>query len=217
MRETARNGEALRDVDETAIKRAYKRWAPAYDIVFGGITMPGRLAAARRVNALSGRMLEAGVGTGLSLSLYEPHLKVTGIDLSPEMLDKARDKVARRGLGNVEGLHEMDAGALDFPDGHFDALVAAYVMTVVPDPAAVLAEFARVVKPGGRLVIVNHFSTEEGIRGRVERLLAPLSAWLGWRPEFPLDSVMIRDDLEVLEIEPVAPFGLFTLVSFARR
>lgn len=207
----------LHPVDEGAILDAYRRYAPLYDVVFGGITMPGRLAAARHVNHLEGRVLEAGVGTGLSLSLYAPHLKVTGIDLSPEMLEKARQKVARRKLAHVEALLEMDAGKLDFPDGHFDGLVAAYVMTVVPDPARVLAEFERVVRPGGMIVLVNHFSEEKGPRARIEQAMAPLAAKLGWRPEFPVESVLGRPNMELVEETRLPPFGLFTLLSFRRK
>ncbi|MEZ5840260.1 MAG: class I SAM-dependent methyltransferase [Hyphomicrobiales bacterium] len=206
----------LHPVDEGAILAAYRRYAPLYDVVFGGITMPGRLAAARHVNHLEGRVLEAGVGTGLSLSLYAPHLQVTGIDLSPEMLQKAREKVARRGLANVEALLEMDAGNLAFPDHHFDGLVAAYVMTVVPDPARVLAEFERVVRPGGMVVLVNHFSEDKGARARIEQSMAPFAAKLGWRPEFPVEKVLGRPHLELIEETRLPPFGLFKLLAFRR-
>src|ERR1700760_1925522 len=119
-------------MDEDAIKSAYRRWAPVYDHTFGLVAAEGRKHAVEIINKSKGRVLEVGVGTGLSLPAYERHLEIVGIDLSPEMLEKARERVAAEGLRNVAGLHEMDAGALEFPNASFDTVVAMYVMTVVP-------------------------------------------------------------------------------------
>ena len=159
-------------MDVSALRHAYRRWAPVYDFTFGQIAEAGRKHAVKIINSRRGRVLEVGVGTGLSLSCYGDHLTLTGIDLSPEMLDKAREKVERRGLDNVAGLYEMDAGALAFADESFDTVVAMYVMTVVPEPERVMRELERVCAAGGEVILVNHFSQEEGVRGWFERRLA---------------------------------------------
>ena len=155
-------------MDAAAVRHAYRRWAPVYDFTFGQIAEAGRKHAVKIINSRKGRVLEVGVGTGLSLPCYGSHLTLTGIDLSPEMLDKAREKVERRGLDNIAGLHEMDAGALAFPDESFDTVVAMYVMTVVPEPERVMRELERVCAAGGEVILVNHFSQEEG-RSRLVR------------------------------------------------
>jgi phosphatidylethanolamine/phosphatidyl-N-methylethanolamine N-methyltransferase len=207
--------EAAR-MDETAIKTAYRRWAPVYDNTFGWIASEGRRHAVEIINARAGRVLEVGVGTGLSLPAYRRELEIVGIDLSPEMLEKARERVAADGLGNVTGLFEMDAAALEFPDAAFDTVVAMYVMTVVPEPEKVMRELARVCRPGGEVLLVNHFSTEEGMRGWVERRMAPFADKLGWRPVFDVERVMVCDDLELIERRPLRPMGLFTMLRFRK-
>ena len=156
-------------IDEDAVRSAYRRWAPVYDHTFGLVAAEGRKHAVEIINQGKGRVLEVGVGTGLSLPTYGRHLEIVGIDLSPEMLEKARERVAAEGLDNVAELHEMDASDLKFPDAAFDTVVAMYVMTVVPDPEKVMRELSRVCRPGGEVIIVNHFSAEEGMRGWVER------------------------------------------------
>jgi phosphatidylethanolamine/phosphatidyl-N-methylethanolamine N-methyltransferase len=125
--------------------------------------------------------------------------------------------VRKAGNTNIEALIQMDASALAFPDAHFDLSVAMYVMTVVPDPVRVMHELARVTKPGGRVLIINHFSTTSGIRGAVEKLAARHAAKLGWRPEFPVETIFVSDELELVDQRPVRPFGLFTLLEFVRR
>lgn len=204
-------------IDADAVRRAYARWAPVYDVTFGRIADAGRIRAVEAINTRRGRVLEAGVGTGISLPRYGGHLDVTGIDLSPDMLARARERVRRGGLDHVEDIVEMDAAALDFPDGSFDTVVAMYVMTVVPDPDLVLAELTRVCKPGGQVIIVNHFSTEQGVRGAIEKYMAPLSAALGWRPDFPIATVLGQDGLTLVEEKPLRPFGLFTMLRFTRN
>ncbi len=203
-------------MDEQAVRRAYARWAPIYDRTFGRIAEAGRLAAVRAINRRRGSVLEVGVGTGMSLPHYGRHLQITGIDLSPEMLGKARKRVERHRLDNVRAILEMDAADLAFPDASFDTVVAMYVMTVVPDPARVMAELERVCKPGGEVLLLNHFSQDHGARGLVEKAMSPLAAKLGWRPEFPIDMVLDRDGLRLIAEEPMRPFGLFTLLRFVR-
>jgi phosphatidylethanolamine/phosphatidyl-N-methylethanolamine N-methyltransferase len=170
-------------MSDNAIKRAYARWAPVYDQTFGVIADAGRVAAVDVINTLDGKVLEVGVGTGISLPSYRRDLKVTGIDLSPEMLDKARQRVTRQALGHVEAIEQMDAGDMSFADESFDVVVAMYVMTVVPDPAQVMDELARVCRPGGTVILVNHFSADGGVRALVEKAMSPLAdrGWAGGR------------------------------------
>ena len=165
------------------------------------------------VNALPGRdVLEVGVGTGLALPHYAAQKRVTGIDLSAEMLDRARVRVIRRSLATVAGLHEMDAEATGFADGQFDIAVAMFVASVVPDARRLLAEMRRVVRPGGHLLFVNHFAATNGVRLAVERAMAPASRALGWHPDFKTEALLPPEDLVRAVVSPVPPFGLFTLV-----
>jgi phosphatidylethanolamine/phosphatidyl-N-methylethanolamine N-methyltransferase len=203
-------------MDETAIKSAYRRWAPVYDHTFGLVAAEGRKHAVEIINKTQGRVLEVGVGTGLSLPTYRPQLEIVGIDLSPEMLDKARERVAEEQLTNVTGLYEMDAGDLKFPDASFNTVVAMYVMTVVPDPEKVMRELSRVCRPGGEVIIVNHFSADYGMRGWVERRMAPFADKLGWRPVFDIDRVLVCEDLTLLEKRGLRPLGLFTMIRFRK-
>jgi phosphatidylethanolamine/phosphatidyl-N-methylethanolamine N-methyltransferase len=204
-------------IDSTAVKRAYRRWAPIYDLTFGRIAEAGRRHAVKLINRRRGSVLEVGVGTGLSLPAYRPHLEIVGIDLSADMLTKARKRIRDKKLENVRGLYEMDAAALEFADDSFDTVVAMYVMTVVPDPEKVMKELERVCAPGGEVILVNHFSMDNGIRGWVERKLAPLAAMLGWHPVFPVERVMGFHELRLAERRPLWPFGLFTMLRFVNQ
>lgn len=204
-------------MDVNKVRAAYRRWAPVYDLTFGQIADAGRLHAVDLINRRRGTVIEVGVGTGLSLPRYGKHLEVTGIDLSPDMLAKAQERVDEKGLGNVAGLHEMDAGELAFPDETFDTVVAMYVLTVVPEPERVMRELERVCAPGGEVILVNHFSQDEGLRGWFERRLAPLAETLGWRPVFPLERVLGCAGLRLAEKRSLRPFGLFTMLRFVKQ
>jgi phosphatidylethanolamine/phosphatidyl-N-methylethanolamine N-methyltransferase len=204
-------------LDAASVRDAYRRWAPIYDFTFGSVAESGRKHAVKIINRRRGRVLEVGVGTGLSLPGYGTHLTVTGIDVSPEMLDKARDRVERARLENIAGLHEMDAGALAFPDESFDTVVAMYVMTVVPEPEKVMRELERVCAAGGEVILVNHFSQEHGVRGFFERRLAPLASSIGWHAVFDLDRVLVCEDLRLAERRSLMPFGLFTMLRFVKQ
>jgi phosphatidylethanolamine/phosphatidyl-N-methylethanolamine N-methyltransferase len=205
-------------LSDAAVVAAYARWAPVYDPIFGVITGRAIRATMVEVNALPpGRILEVGVGTGIALPHYKAGHRVTGIDLSPDMLARAEKRVKEQRLANVEALTEMDAGKLAFADATFDSAVAMFVMTVVPDVAAVLGEMIRVVRPGGRIVIVNHFSAKAGPRATVERWLSRYAISLGWHPEFDKQSVTGRPEMTLLTEKSLSPFGLYTLLVFARR
>lgn len=206
-----------RPLDAAAVRQAYRRWAGSYDAVFGGVSGPARMRAVAAVNALPpGRVLEVGVGTGLALPHYRPEISVVGIDLSTEMLAKAREKVAAERLSNVESLLEMDAQALDFPDASFDSAVGMFVASVVPDAKAMLRELVRVVRPGGTILFVNHFRAAGGVRWAVERAMAPFSRRLGWHPDFAEETLLAGTEARVLGREACPPFGLFTLLRLSR-
>lgn len=201
-------------LDAEAVKVAYRRWAAVYDTVFGGISAFGRRKAVEAVNNLPGtKVLEVGVGTGLALPHYTKDKRITGIDLSGDMLARARERVQREQLGNVEALLEMDAEETCFDDASFDIAVAMFVASVVPHPRKLFRELKRVVKPGGHILFVNHFLAPSGMRGVVERGMARASRSLGWHPDFAMESLLPPQDIARARIQPVPPAGLFTLVT----
>lgn len=200
----------------SAVGRSYRRWAPIYDSTFGRITGVGRARAVDWLNTRSGSLLEVGVGTGLSLPSYKPHLQITGVDYSPEMLERAREKADRLDLGHVRELRQMDARELGFPDGSFDTVVAMYLVSVVPEPERVISEMARVCKPGGEVVILNHFARQTGALAAVERAFAPFANQLGWHSDFDRARIMGDSRLLLEEERSMPPFGLFTLLRFRR-
>jgi phosphatidylethanolamine/phosphatidyl-N-methylethanolamine N-methyltransferase len=212
----ARAAVNAHQMDEDAVREAYRRWAPVYDYTFGKISTAGRRHAVEFINASQGKVLEVGVGTGLSLPEYKPHLEITGIDLAPEMLEKARERVTMEGIKNVASLQVMDASDLKFPDGHFDSVVGMYLITVVPDPEKVMRELARVTKPGGTVMLVNHFSQEDGLRGWVERQMAPFADLVGWHSVFDMSRVMHCQDLKLVERRSLRPWGIFTMLRFQK-
>ncbi len=195
-----------------AIQKAYRRYARMYDFYFGALFQPGRRAVIQRMDCRAGeRILEVGVGTGLSLPLYPAGTRVAGIDISAEMLAQARRRQEHLGLAHVE-LHVMDAEHMTFPDNSFDKVAAMYVASVVPDPVRLVREMRRVCRPGGELWIVNHFhSTHTVVRG-VESLFAPLSRLLGFHPDLRLDDFIRQTGLEVIDRRPVNLFGYWTLL-----
>jgi phosphatidylethanolamine/phosphatidyl-N-methylethanolamine N-methyltransferase len=203
-------------LDEEDVRDAYRRWAPFYDYTFGKVSTAGRKHAVQIINGSQGKVLEVGVGTGLALPDYKKHLEITGIDLAPEMLDKARERVKAANLTNIVGLHEMDASNLRFADGMFDTVVGMYLITVVPDPEKVMRELARVAKPGGTVMLVNHFSQDQGVRGWVERQMAPFSDLVGWHSVFDISRVMVCEDLRLVERRSLRPWGIFTMLRFEK-
>jgi phosphatidylethanolamine/phosphatidyl-N-methylethanolamine N-methyltransferase len=209
------------ELDKDAVAKAYARWAPVYDVVFGAVFDRGRkasIAAAERIGG--GRILEVGVGTGLSLPDYAKTNRLIGVDLSEPMLRKAKERVAAQCLTNVEGLAVMDAQRLAFRDDIFDLIVAQYVITTVPDPEVTLDEFVRVVKPGGEIILVNHLGAESGPRAIAEQCFAPLARRLGWRPEFRFDRLTrwatAHGGVRLVERRPMPPLGHFSLIRYAK-
>src|SRR5262245_50307001 len=208
------------ELDKETIAKAYARWAPVYDLVFGAVFEGGRQAAIAAAERIGGRILEVGVGTGISLPDYSRVNRICGVDISEPMLRKAQQRVAELGLTHVEGLWVMDAEHLSFPDASFDVIVAQYVITTVPNPEATLDEFARVLKPGGEIVLVSRVGAEAGLRRALERWFAPAARKLGWRTEFAWDRYARwakgTDGIELAERRAVPPFGHFSLIRFAK-
>ena len=208
------------NLEKAHVEEAYARWAPVYDYVFAAVMKPGRKAAAAAADRPGGLVLDVGVGTGLELPMFNRQTRLIGVDLSAPMLERAKMRVKAEGLSNVEDLLVMDAMALEFPDNHFDAVVAPFVLTVVPDPEATLAELARVVKPGGEIVLVNHVGAESGFIAAAEAFLGKHADKLGWRPQFPWSIlgnwISSRSDIQLIERRAIAPLGLFTLARMLK-
>ena len=208
------------DLEANLVETAYARWAPIYDAVCGPVMVKGRRAAAVAARAIGGRILEVGVGTGLSFDDYDASTEITGIDLSAPMLAKAREKMASGRYPWVRDVQLMDAHRLAFADATFDCVVAQFVITLVANPEQVLSECHRVVKPGGRIILVNHLYSETGLAAAVERWAARRTRAIGLRPEFPFARLQAwaeaHRDAILVERRKVTPFGIYTLVCFER-
>jgi len=208
------------DLDAHTITKAYARWAPVYDLVFGAVFERGRHAAIAAAELIGGRILEVGVGTGISLPHYSRQSRLCGVDISEPMLRKAQDRVTEFSLSNVEGLWVMDAEHLSFPDASFDVIVAQYVITTVPNPEATLDEFARVLRPGGEIVLVSRVGAEAGLRRSLEHWFQPAARKLGWRSEFSFDRyaqwASRTAGMSLVERRAMPPFGHFSLIRFAK-
>src|SRR6476469_7721794 len=209
------------EIDINTVAKAYARWAPVYDFVFGAVFDAGRKASIAAAQRIGGRILDVGIGTGISLLDYAPAHRIVGVDYSEPMLRKAHERVLAQGLAHVEALAVMDAQHLGFRDGFFDAVVAQYVITTVPDPEAALDEFARVTKPGGEIILVNHLGAESGPRRLFEQGFAPMAGRPGWRAAFRWGRLerwaVQHGGVHVLERRPMPPLGHFSLIRFGRR
>lgn len=203
-------------VDSRRVEKVYSVLAAVYDAFFDWALGPGRRCAVACLPIQPGdRVLEVGVGTGLSLPLYPEQCRITGIDISEAMLDRAVARLEALGRRRVT-LRRMDARTLSFPDASFDHVFAPYVVSVVPEPERVLAEMRRVCKPGGTIVVVNHFKSQGALLGFFERLLTPASQWIGFRLDLPIDVVRNAPGLELVRIERVNLFGLWRLLVLRR-
>ena len=207
-------------LDQQTLNRAYARWAPIYDVVFGAVFDSGRKASIESAEQVGGRILDVGIGTGISLMDFSRGNRIVGVDISEPMLRRARRRVIEADLDNVECLAVMDAERLGFPDNFFDVVVAQYVITAVPNPDATLSEFARVTRPGGEIVLVNHIGADSGLRHLFEQGFAPIARGLGWRPEFPFARIANwierAGDVHLVERRPMPPLGHFSLIRMGK-
>jgi phosphatidylethanolamine/phosphatidyl-N-methylethanolamine N-methyltransferase len=191
-------------VESDFVGRVYENLSTVYDLTFGPLLHPGRLFARDRLGIKPGdRVLEVGVGTGMNLALYPSDCFLTGIDFSEKMLEKARERVARKGLRNVR-LMQMDAHQLTFPDSSFDIVYAPYVMSVVPDPIQVVREMRRVCKPGGKFVVLNHFRSQTPILSKIERAISPLTLYIGFTSDLDLPGFVAQAELKPSSIVKVS-------------
>lgn len=204
-------------MDTIAVKKAYKRYSPIYNLVFKACFQPGREAAVEIINRElipNSKILEVGVGTGLSLPLYEPQFSLTGIDVSGEMLAKARKLVEQKKLDNVVALQEMDVECLSYADHSFDAIVAMYVVSVVPNLERCIAEMHRVCRPGGDIMIVNHFASSNKLLQKMERRLAKISRLVGFNANFSIEPLLDSPYLKLIKRHKTNMFGYWTLLHF---
>ncbi|MBP1634698.1 MAG: ubiE 5 [Acidobacteria bacterium] len=200
-------------VENDFVARVYENLASVYDWVFGPTLHPGRLQALQRMGIREGdRVLEVGVGTGINAALYPRTCSVTGVDLSEGMLEKARERVARKGLANVR-LLQMDAARLTFPDDSFDIVYAPYLVSVVPDPVQVAREMRRVCRPGGRIVILNHFRSPNFLLSKAERVISPFTVHVGFKADLDLPAFLAQAELQPVSIEKVNLPRIWSLVT----
>jgi phosphatidylethanolamine/phosphatidyl-N-methylethanolamine N-methyltransferase len=211
----------LADPDRSTMERAYARWAPLYDVLCGPVFLNARRAATGAAKQVGTRVLEIGVGTGLSFSDYNARYDISGIDISEQMIARARARHATGRYPWVTDLQVMDAERLSFPDGWFDVVVAQFVITLVANPERVLDECARVLGPGGEIILVNHFYSERGMAAKVEDSLAKVVRPLGLRPEFPFARIATwaeaHGGVAIVERRKITPFKVFTLVRIKKR
>jgi phosphatidylethanolamine/phosphatidyl-N-methylethanolamine N-methyltransferase len=200
-------------VENDFVNGVYERIATVYDYTFGPVLHPGRIQAIQRMGIEPGdRILEVGVGTGINLAMYPAQAQVVGIDFSASMLEKARERVARKGVRGVR-LLEMDAADMTFPDGSFDIVYAPYVISVVPDPVRVAREMYRVCRPGGKIIVLNHFRSRNVVGSRLERLISPLTLYIGFKADLDLPGFLAQADLGPVSIEKVNFPRIWSLVT----
>jgi phosphatidylethanolamine/phosphatidyl-N-methylethanolamine N-methyltransferase len=209
-------GDSARNLrlDIDAVQAAYRRYAKIYDASFGPLMNQGRREAIRQMACQPGhKILEVGVGTGLSLPLYPHSTQLYGIDISPEMLARARQRAREFGLDNVADLQVMDAEHTDYADDSFDKVTAVYVASVVPDPVALVSEMRRVCKPDGQLYFLNHFHSTNPMLKAMEQCLSPFSRFLGFHPDLSLEKFVSETQLDVLKVTPTNYFGYWKLIE----
>jgi len=197
--------------------RIYSDYAALYDKIFGKIfydRVRQVIEALRIPN--SAQVLELGVGTGTSFPAYPFHCEVIGIDLAPDMLTQAREKISKNGWSHLKVM-EMDALNLAFSNDCFDYVMAFHTVTVVPDPVRMLSEARRVCRPGGKIVIVNHFTTDFPVVGALTEALDPVTRWLGWRTNLRLKPFLAATNLKVERVYKFSKLSLYTVVVGANN
>jgi phosphatidylethanolamine/phosphatidyl-N-methylethanolamine N-methyltransferase len=203
----------MKAMSAESVQKAYKRYSNVYDMLFGAIFNPGRKIAIEALNCQAGdQILEVGVGTGLSLPFYKHNVQVTGIDLSKEMLQKAQEKVKAQNLAHVAGLFHMDAQKMDFPTNAFDKVMAMYVASVVPSVAELANEIRRVCKPGGTVIFLNHFESQNPWFRQCESILQPLSDFIGFHPSFSKTKFFEQSNFKFEQQIPVNIFNYWTIL-----
>lgn len=202
----------MKRLSEEHVIRAYRRYAPVYDSLYGAVLAPGRRALSGAVAKLQpASILEIGVGTGLTLASYPEGARIVGIDISGEMLDKARARLA--GLnGRDVRLEVMNAEATTFPDGSFDCITMPYVLSVTPNPARLVAEARRICRKGGTIFVLNHFSGSR-FWWLLERAVRPIASRIGFRSDFSFEEQVLKYDWEIGEVSSVNLMGLSRLVE----
>jgi len=210
-----------RAMDRAGVVKTYDRWAPVYDLVFGQVFEKARKSAIAACEAIGGRVLEVGIGTGISLPYYTERCRIVGVDISAAMLEVARQRVTDLRMTNVERLAIMDVQNLEFANGSFDVVTAQYVVNTVPDPEAALDEFMRVLRPGGELIVVNRVGADKGARLKAEKLIEPIVERLGWRSDFPWarfeNWMRANGNVTLAERKPLPPLGHFALLRFRKE
>src|SRR4030095_11079592 len=200
-------------VENDFVTKVYEKLASVYDFTFGPVLHPGRVDAIERMGIRPGdRVLEVGVGTGINAALYPRDCSVTGVDLSSPMLEKARERVARKGVRNVR-LLQMDAANLKFGDDTFDIVYAPYVISVVPDPVSVTREMCRVCRPGGRIVILNHFRSRNALMAWIERMISPFTVHIGFKSDLDMPAFLAQAELKPVSIDKVNFPRIWSLVT----
>lgn len=221
--ETRRSGDAatralsVTTVELGFVEKVYQNIAKVYDYTYGPTLHPGRLEAIEKMAIRPGHsVLEVGVGTGINLSLYPRTCRITGIDLSSRMLDKARGRIRSKGLTHC-GVEEMDATQMTFPDDSFDVVYAPYVISVVPEPVKVAREMYRVCRPGGRVVILNHFKSVNTVMGWIEKTISPMTVHIGFTADLDLPGFLDQADLHPVSMEKVNVPKMWTLITVVKN
>ena len=204
-------------VENDFVENVYEKIAKVYDLTFGPTLHPGRLVALEGMGIKPGdRILEVGVGTGINAPLYPRNCHVTGVDFSPKMLAKARERVERKGISNVR-LLEMDAAKLSFPDNSFDIVYAPYVISVVSDPVQVVREMRRVCRPGGKFIVLNHFKSPNRLLAKVERAISPFTVHIGFKADLDLPGFLSQAEIKPVSIQKVSFPRIWSLVTFIKN